>query len=480
MPRAGRIRDHGAIPERRHDAFLLALLLAVSLNIAFFVIQALIPKLAYLLQMLGAEPTVTAMQPEEEESYPFVLVDPSFLDEEPDPNVPTEAEANLTRQARQTEAHPDLPELSPTITEGIDEILTAPDGNPGPAISYQQSPGEEAQEQSRPDDAPSEHQDEAEPREQREPVEQTEPIEPMEQIEPTPSEEAPEPPPVPEPTEPPPTPEQPTPEPPQELPPVPEPVQEPEPAEPEPPLADPPPEEAVSETTEQPEPSPEDSPEPMSEIIDLASLPTSSEGLFDPEMQRLEELARRRREYPQPVPQSPRPNEFTQPAQPYQAPQVQQQPTEARPERTGRRQPTFKKIGGAAPSAASSAGAAPPRRRDNTAVRVLDADPSMALLAHRYGPYMEKLARQLQESLWRVMVLQPMDYTRGQVKVRFGISPDGTLTYYTTIYPEDGTMDRERSLSEQMLREAAPFDPLTPQMQADENFQRMTVIVNLY
>ncbi|MCL2001535.1 MAG: hypothetical protein FWG74_08885, partial [Planctomycetes bacterium] len=151
-------------------------------------------------------------------------------------------------------------------------------------------------------------------------------------------------------------------------------------------------------------------------------------------------------------------------------------PVQIDPERRNRPQPTFRSIGGG-----SLAGGAPPRRNTSTSVRLLDSDPNMELLAHRYGEYMAKLARQLQNSLNREMVLSPTGYTAGQVKIRFGITPDGLLDFQETLFPTDGSLTAERMMSERMLREAGPFDPFTPGMMKDvELFQRLTVVIHLY
>lgn len=489
----GNIRRYGALPERRHDAFLLSLLVAVSVSIAFFAIQALIPKLAYLLQLLGPEQSVQLRQVEEE-AYPFVLVDPSLLDEEDNTDQVTEAESNLTRQARQLEERPELDEGFAFRDEGIDEILTAPEGNPGPAMEYQRSEGNDtepqppsenapqAQDQETPGEPETQPESETEPAEPTDPVEPVEPIEPIEPPEPV-EETAPEQP------EAPPVETTPPPEP------IELPVPPPEPAEPI--LTDPVtealdpldelPETPTQETAERPEAAAEPIPDQTPEPIDLASLPLSSEGWLDPETRRLEELARQSTDYPLPAPQQrqthPDPREYQQavPEPRMVDPQVQEHPRQRR-DRSNRPQPTFRKIGSnAAPSSSPSAsGGAPIRQNTSTSVRLIDSDSSMKLLAHRYGPYMEKLARQLQHSLNIQAGLFPMSFGRGQVKIRFGISPDGTLTYFETIYPADDALPTERLLSEQMLREAAPFDPLTPEMQRDPNFQRMTVIVSLY
>ncbi|MCD8350965.1 MAG: hypothetical protein LUC93_10190, partial [Planctomycetaceae bacterium] len=135
MARIDRIRNNGAIPERRHDAFLLALLLAVAINIAFFAVQAILPTLAHLLQLLGPEP---ALQQQEEEQMPFVLVDPSFLDEEVTPDDAA-AESFLNRDARQTQ-ETDLPEDQPFIEEGVEEILSPPEGSMGPELGSHDAP----------------------------------------------------------------------------------------------------------------------------------------------------------------------------------------------------------------------------------------------------------------------------------------------------------------------------------------------------
>ncbi len=107
MARIEKIRNHGTIPEKRHDAFLLALLIALSINIAVFALQAIMPRLASLLQLLGPEPAL--QQPEEEEPLPFILVQDDFEPEEVDPDEAA-AESFVSREARQLEEAPDLPE----------------------------------------------------------------------------------------------------------------------------------------------------------------------------------------------------------------------------------------------------------------------------------------------------------------------------------------------------------------------------------
>lgn len=475
MARYTRLRNHGAIPERQHDAFLLSLLLALVFSVGVFVLQALMPTIVFLMQLLGPEPAPPQPEPE---SMPFVLVDYDYPDEELDPEK-AEAESNLTRQARQTEAAEDLPEDRPTVEEGVDEILTNQAGNPGLAAASAANESEEITPEPEPEIDASEAEPVPEPESDPSPPEpelpelpevaEVEPVPEQLQFEPPPAplpEEMPEPSPEPEPVaEPPPAP---IPEPALEPEPPPEPDSEPEP-EPEPipgPLPEP-------EVEPEPEP-PEPEPEPVAEMIDLAALPMSAEGFFDPETRRLEERAR---QVPEPPQRQVRPEEFYQPPQQVQQPvqpQQPQQPSEAAESGRPRRQPTFRRIGGA-----SSAGGAPPRRNTGSAVRLIDADNNMAILAHRYGPYMKKVAAALQASLLRQIVLSPMAYSQGQVRIRFGISPDGTLTYYDTVFPVDG-LDAERVLSERMLREAAPFDPLTPEMQRDDLFQKMSVIVTLY
>ena len=486
MAKVGNIRRHGALSERQHDAFLVALLVAVSITIFFFALQALLPRLAYLLQFLGPKQSVQLRQMEEEpEDYPFVLVDPSLLDEEDNPNQITEAESNLTRQARQTEERPELPDAFAYREDGIDEILTAPEGNPGPAVEYHNSEGDSGEVQPANEGAPDQaEQTPAEPEaEPAEPVAEqsqpetaaTEPLEPVEAIEPVePSAPEVEPPPE---TAPPPEATAP-------LEPLPD-ITEPAPAEPTEEFPEPPPEQPETVTPEFQE-LPESVQEPNETVpdpIDLAALPLSDEGWLDPETKRLEEIARQNRDYP-PPPAQWREEPTQQPGQtlrPQPETVIPAPPREPTQRRAGRRPVEIKQVGNKAPASQRTAsGGAPPRRNQSTSVKLIDADASMKLLAHRYGPYMEKLARQLQASLYTQAILSPTSYGTGQVKIRFGISPDGSLTYYDTLYPNDDSLPAERMLSEQMLREAAPFDPLTPEMQQDKNFQRMTVIVTLY
>lgn len=455
------LRRRGLIPAKQHDAFLLALLLAVLINVVFFAIQALLPKLALLFTLLGINPPPP--RPDEEKQIPFVLVDPSFLDEEVRTDLPPDAEGTVGREARQTEETPDLPEETAYRDEGMDIILTAPEGNPG--LEVPAGNADEDMEQPAPAEPPSEAAPEPPP-EIEEVPEQPEP-----QPEPEP---APEPEPVPEPE------------------PLPEPQPEPEPL-PEPDVpdidAEPPEAEPVEEHSEEvlPEPPPEftraeaepEAPrpvDPLDDIIDLAALPVTPEGFVDTTSRELERIATRPLDQPRPPPRErPRPERQEQ-VQP--EPPARPQPPVERPEapqpRPDRPQPVFKKIGGE-----SSASGAPPRRSTDTAVKLIGEDASMRILQHRWGPYMAKVARQLQESLNRQMILSPTIFSTGQVRIRFGIAPDGTLSFQETLYVQDG-MESARLMSEQTVKEAAPFDPLTPEMQKDENFQNMTVMITLY
>ncbi|MCC8108566.1 MAG: hypothetical protein LIQ30_05860, partial [Planctomycetes bacterium] len=137
-----KIRNRGVIPERRHDAFLLALLLAVSMNVAFFAVQAILPHLAYLLQALGPEARMAEPIPEEEE-LPFILVDPSLLDDDVPPENP-DTMSTVTMTAKQNSESPDIPEDSAYIPEGVDEILTPEPGNPGDDLGAVTTPGDDS------------------------------------------------------------------------------------------------------------------------------------------------------------------------------------------------------------------------------------------------------------------------------------------------------------------------------------------------
>lgn len=444
MAKSDKIRNYGLIPERRHDAFLLALLLSLAVSAAFFAVQAIIPRLSSLLELLAPE---SAMR-EEEEALPFVLVDPNLFDEPVD-EEPPDAESLVDREARQAEPPPpELPEDKPYVEEGVDELQSMPEGNPGPA---------EASPVNAPESTESEPSPEQAPAEPMEPVE-VDPAEPMEMPEP-PEEipEEPEPEPVPEP-EPEPIPEpepepvpEPEPEPIQNLRPPPEPMPEPAPE----PLPEPPPESF-------PEPPPA---EPMEEPIDLAMLPVTPDGFYPP---------------------PPRPTEYAAPDPPppeRPQPQVRPQPEPEPPRRReGRRQPAIRQIGGreSAASAPSRAGGAPRHRNTDSRINLLDSDPNMKYLAHKYADYMRNLAKLLQESLNREVLLQPVGYTTGQAKLIFTIAPDGRLGAYRTVYPADGGEDYVRITSEQTLVNAGPFEPPTPEMLRDPVFKQMSLTVNLY
>lgn len=567
--RQRKIRNTGLIPERRHDAFLLALLLALFLNVSFFAIQALLPRLTYLLQMLGPESAEQIDQ--EQDAFPFVLVPADLLDEEILSQTPPQAMSTVDHEARQTEIAEELPFDRAYVEEGVEEILSMPDGQsgePDPSVAA-------------PDSAPSEEQQEvAESAAEEEPEEVEEPPEESPEPEgipdatdgPDETEFVPEPPVMmePEPVEPPPPPEpeplpepepepEPIPEPPPE--PIPEPVPEPEP-EPEPFVPPPPLPEPEFEPEPIPEPIeeiPEHEPEPA-EVIDLAALPPSPDGFLDPNRQMLEDLARQREverqrriqeeierqelerrleeqrryeEYQRQVLEEQQRQERIRQQQEYerrleyerQQELLRQQEMERRQEyerqqqleyqrrleeqrqqeelerqqreaveqqqpqrsREGRRQPTFRRIGPTAEerqnsveSRRSAPGGAPRQRNQSSRVNLLDSDPNMKLLAHKYGEYMRKLARQLQESLNREVILNPTYYITGQAKIFFTIQPDGTLGYYDTQFPMEDELFYVRSTSEKTLINAAPFDKPTQQMLDDPLFKRMSLTVTLY
>lgn len=466
MQKLSDIRQRGLIPAKRHDAFLLALLLALLINGLFYVIQAILPQLLLLFTLLGVTPR--PLPPEEEKQIPFVLVDPESLSEEIREDLTIDAEAAASREARQTEeVELDLPEDTTYRAEGVEELFSAPEGSPGlpsPEGNVNEEPAEP--EQPSPEEA--------------EPVEEPPVEEPPEQVEPEPTPE-PEPAlpdlpdiePLPEIAE-----EPPPPEPPPEMPPEPAPEQIPEPE----------PEQIVQEWTAPLEPDPEPPPpepvveplpempvEPVPDAPDLASLPITPDGFIDsstqellrvletPPERQIEEPPERPVVQPTPVPVE-QPERIIEPEQP--------EPPR-RPDR--QRQPPFKKIGGE-PNRAGS----PPRRATESKALLLDDDASLRYLQSEWGKYMTKVGIQLQESLNRQIGMSPIAYSAGQIKLRFGINPDGTLAFRETVY-YDGSLEAERLMSERMIKEAAPFDPLTPEMLKDlPYFQNITVLVTLF
>lgn len=496
MAKSNKIRNHGAIPEKRHDAFLLALLLALVMNVSFFAVQAVMPRIAYLLQLLT--PAATVQQPEEEEeALPFILVDPSLFDEPVD-NNPPDAESMVNREARQAENSPILPTDKPFVEEGVEDLSTMLDGATGPEdSSYLDAPESapsDAQEpqEAQPEDSQESPEDNPEPTES-EPFEEQMP--PEEVAEPTPepvseSLRPPEPAPEPEPVE------EFIPPPPMEEAPQPEPIPEP----PEEIIPDPKPE-PVEEVAPEPEPEEYLQPEPAPDMQDLAMLPVTPDGLYDPQRQYLEELARRediqrrerevyeqrqrqemlRQQEIQRLQQEEYQRRLQEQYELQQQQQQQQRQEESQPRRRdGRRQPEFRRLTPAPESAPSRRGGAPRQRNRDSRIDLLDSDPNMKYLAHKYAEYMRKVAKLLQESLNREVMLQPMGYTVGQARIIFTIAADGRLGYYRTQYPVDGSLEYVRLTSEQTLVNAGPFDPPTQEMLQDPVFKQMSLTVNLY
>ena len=92
---------------------------------------------------------------------------------------------------------------------------------------------------------------------------------------------------------------------------------------------------------------------------------------------------------------------------------------------------------------------------------------------------MQKVAEQLQLSLVRHMTMSPPVAASGQIRVLFGINADGSLSHCRIADSAGVDKEMERIFGEEVVRNAAPFEPLTPEMQQDDNFQKMTVIVHL-
>ena len=89
---------------------------------------------------------------------------------------------------------------------------------------------------------------------------------------------------------------------------------------------------------------------------------------------------------------------------------------------------------------------------------------------------MAVVARRLEESLRRQEVLNPTPLRRGEVRLRFGIAADGSIVDLVVEHVPEG-MAVERGICERTVREAGPFPPLTPEMEKDGNFRRLTVRV---
>ncbi len=95
---------------------------------------------------------------------------------------------------------------------------------------------------------------------------------------------------------------------------------------------------------------------------------------------------------------------------------------------------------------------------------------SMALLKARYPAYLEKVLRQWVQAVHRQEALAHSTYKTGAIYVRIAIQPDGGIGKLKVLHaPEE--MLAERHITVASIRDAAPFPPLTDEMQKDPLFQ---------
>ncbi len=104
----------------------------------------------------------------------------------------------------------------------------------------------------------------------------------------------------------------------------------------------------------------------------------------------------------------------------------------------------------------------------------LTGTPSMELLKRRWGAYWNVVQQRLNQALFRQFTLSPMSHRAGVVQIRFGITPNGGITGVRVLFVRDDML-AEKNLCLSTIDDAAPFPPLTAEMQQDEIFQNINV-----
>jgi hypothetical protein len=176
------------------------------------------------------------------------------------------------------------------------------------------------------------------------------------------------------------------------------------------------------------------------------------------------------RPVPEPAPPAARPPEPTPEPVPEPAPPARATPRIRDLRATAREHP----LPGASATPALAPVRRPGQRNLQTSARLGD-DVVMAALKAKYGAYMEEVQKRIDAAAARAMVLDQHRYKAGVVVgIRFGIAADGRLSATSVIEPDDEQL-AEQVLGERLLRDAAPFPPLTREMQEDPDFQKMTL-----
>jgi outer membrane biosynthesis protein TonB len=112
---------------------------------------------------------------------------------------------------------------------------------------------------------------------------------------------------------------------------------------------------------------------------------------------------------------------------------------------------------------APEGGAAPNRKRSSAR---LEGDRSYRLLKAKYPEYMAIVKKRFGQGLYAAGSMRERSYRTGEVVMRFGIAPDGTLSK-AELVERRSEMLAEETLCRDALEAAAPFPPFTEEMKKD-------------
>ena len=103
---------------------------------------------------------------------------------------------------------------------------------------------------------------------------------------------------------------------------------------------------------------------------------------------------------------------------------------------------------------------------------------SIAVLRSRYGDYMDKILRRIQQSIVIQQQINPIGMHEGSVVMSFTINPQGYLDQIKFIGAAPDDITTEISVSRTVLRDvqnSGPFEPPTQEMLNDPDFQKIVV-----
>ena len=162
----------------------------------------------------------------------------------------------------------------------------------------------------------------------------------------------------------------------------------------------------------------------------------------------------------------PAPEKAALPLPPPAAPAARPQP---------RRRPVPTRRIGARPSAPSNGGALA-NRSGRAAMQA--SFQSLAVLRDRYGEYMDKVLRRIQQAIFIQQQISPLMFNQGAVVMTFTISPAGRLEAIRFVAASPAGLVQETAAARQVLvdvQNGAPLPRPTPEMLEDPDFQKITI-----